>query len=66
MLPGTIMVFIASWLYMEAAPPKENPTPAEQTSKDEAASISIIGKLVAVSKVRLLPPPYPAVVYQLD
>jgi hypothetical protein len=53
------MVFIASWLYMEAAPPKENLTPAGQTSKDEAASISIIGKLVAVSKVRLLSPTLP-------
>jgi hypothetical protein len=56
MLPGTIMVFIASWLYMEAAPPKETLSPAEQTSKDEAANASIIGKLVAISKVCSLEP----------
>lgn len=25
-LPGTLVVFIATWLYMEAAPPKQSPS----------------------------------------
>ena len=52
MLPGTVMVFIASWLYMESPPPKETLSQAEQASKDQAASTSMYGKLLALSKVR--------------
>lgn len=39
-LPGTAMVFIASWLYMEAAPPKETVVPQQQTSTDNNAKLS--------------------------
>lgn len=45
------MVFMASWLYMESAPPKETISVEEQASKDEAVSTSIVGNLVGLSKV---------------
>jgi hypothetical protein len=48
-LPGTVVVFIASWLYMDNPPPKDpNPAPASS----EPQKLSLFGKLAAVSKVR--------------
>ncbi|TAQ89874.1 hypothetical protein B7494_g1813 [Chlorociboria aeruginascens] len=49
-LPGTIVVFIASWLYMEGAAPKD-PNPPPKESNSEPQKLSIFGKMAAVSKL---------------
>jgi len=53
-LPGTIVVFIASWLYMDNPPPKD-----PNAVSNEPQKLSIFGKLAAVSKASYLniPPP---------
>ncbi|KAH8819502.1 UDP-galactose transporter [Xylogone sp. PMI_703] len=49
-LPGTVVVFIASWLYMEGAAPKDpNPPPPRDPSAPEKRSI--FAKMAAVSKL---------------
>ncbi|KAL3426432.1 UDP-galactose transporter [Phlyctema vagabunda] len=47
-LPGTVVVFIASWLYMEGAAPKD-PNPPKETN--EPARMSIFSKLAAVARL---------------
>ncbi|TEA11053.1 CMP-sialic acid transporter 2 [Colletotrichum sidae] len=45
-LPGTVVVFVASWLYMDNPPPKDpNPAPA-----GEAQKMSVFSKLAAVAR----------------
>ncbi|RFU28397.1 hypothetical protein B7463_g7933, partial [Scytalidium lignicola] len=49
-LPGTVVVFIASWLYMEGAAPKDpNPPPPRDASVPEKRSV--FSKMAAVSKL---------------
>ncbi|OLN96061.1 CMP-sialic acid transporter 2 [Colletotrichum chlorophyti] len=45
-LPGTVVVFVASWLYMDNPPPKD--TNAPQTN--EPQKLSLFGKLAAVAR----------------
>ena len=52
-LPGTIVVFIASWLYMEGAAPKDANTPQKESS-DEPEKLSIFAKLAAVARVSVI------------
>lgn len=46
-LPGTSVVFIATWLYMEATPPRPtSQAPAQQAQPAELSQRSLIGKIV--------------------
>jgi hypothetical protein len=46
-VPGTIVVFVASWLYMDNPPPKElGPPPPPEPQK-----LTLFAKLMAVAKV---------------
>jgi hypothetical protein len=49
-LPGTVVVFVASWLYMDNPPPKEAPAPAN--AHVEPQKPSIFARLQAYQKVR--------------
>jgi hypothetical protein len=50
-LPGTVVVFIASWLYMDNPPPRD-PTPV--SASNEPQKLSLVGKLAAVMRVSLI------------
>ena len=48
-LPGTVVVFVASWLYMDNPPPKEPPAPA--SAHMEPQKPSIFARVQAYQKV---------------
>lgn len=53
-LPGTLVVFISTWLYMEAAPPKPSPNSIpEQASQAPPTMLSQASERVS-AKVRFL------------
>ncbi|KAK1585160.1 UDP-galactose transporter [Colletotrichum navitas] len=45
-LPGTVVVFVASWLYMDNPPPKDPNPPANEPQR-----LSLFGKMAAVARM---------------
>ena len=48
-IPGGFIVFSSSWLYMEAAPPKKNPTEKRDTAFTRLAEFTSVSSSSAVS-----------------
>lgn len=62
-VPGTVVIFISSWLYIDKPPPKKAVSEPSTVTNNEPDKFSLLEKLMAVAQVGILPSELPCFLF---